>query len=101
MPHNNSAAKRIRKNEVRRIRNKSRLSELKTIRKHLLRALHDKEQSKAEELYKDLTKHLDQAAAKNTIHKNSAARSKARIALKIQAAKAAPAAKPAAKPTAK
>ncbi len=89
MAHNNSARKRMRQNEARRLRNKSRLSELKTIRKHLLRALHDKEQAKAEELYKDLSKHLDQAAAKNTIHKNSAARSKARVALKIQAAKAA------------
>jgi small subunit ribosomal protein S20 len=93
MPHNNSARKRMRKNEVRRVRNKSRLSELKTIRKQLLRALHDKEQSKAEGLYVELTKALDQAAAKKTIHKNAAARAKSRIALKVQAAKAAPAAK--------
>ena len=33
MPHNNSARKRMRKNEVRRVRNKDRLTELKTIRK--------------------------------------------------------------------
>ena len=93
MPHNNSAAKRMRQNEVRRVRNKSRLSELKTIRKNLLRALHDKEQGKAEELYKSLSHRLDQAAAKKTIHKNSANRSKARIALKMSAAKVAVAAK--------
>ena len=93
MPHNNSARKRMRKNEVRRVRNKDRLTELKTIRKQILRALHDKEQSKAEGLYVQLTKRLDQAASNKTIHKNAAARAKSRLALKVQAAKAAPAAK--------
>lgn len=89
MPHNNSARKRMRKNEVRRVRNKSRLSELKTIRKQIVRALHDKEQAKAEGLYVQLTKRLDQAASLKTIHKNAAARAKSRLALKLQAAKAA------------
>jgi len=93
MPHNNSALKRMRKNEVRRVRNKSRLSELKTIRKQITRALHDKDQSKAEGLYVDLTKALDQAAALKTIHKNSASRIKSRVAVKLQATKAAPASK--------
>lgn len=89
MPHNNSARKRMRKNEARRVRNKSRLSELKTIRKQIQRALHDKEQAKAEGLYVELTKCLDQAAALKTIHKNAASRTKSRLATQIQAAKAA------------
>ena len=74
------------------MRNKSRLSELKTVRKQLVRALHDKEQAKADELYMQLSKLLDQAASLKSIHKNSASRAKSRMALKIQAAKAAPAA---------
>lgn len=94
MPHNNSARKRMRKNEARRVRNKSRLSELKTIRKQIQRALHDKEQAKAEGLYVELTKALDQAAALKTIHHNAASRAKSRVATQIQAAKTA---KPAAK----
>ncbi len=93
MPHNNSALKRMRQNEARRLRNKSRLSELKTIRKQLLRALHDKEQAKAEGLYGKLSQRLDQAAANKTIHKNSASRVKSRIATKITAAKVTVAAK--------
>jgi small subunit ribosomal protein S20 len=93
MPHNNSALKRMRKNEVRRVRNKARLSELKTIRKQITRALHDKEQPKADALFVELTKALDQAASLKTIHKNAASRTKSRVALKLQAAKAAPAAK--------
>jgi small subunit ribosomal protein S20 len=92
MPHNNSALKRMRKNEVRRVRNKARLSELKTIRKQITRALHDKEQPKADALYVELTKALDQAASNKTIHKNAASRAKSRLALKLNAAKAAKAA---------
>ncbi len=91
MPHNLSAKKRLRQNEVRRLRNKARASELKTIRKKLLRAIHDGQKQEAESLYKDLSKRLDQAASVRTIHKNSAARTKSRIALKIQALVAKPA----------
>jgi small subunit ribosomal protein S20 len=87
MPHNNSARKRIRKNEARRLRNKDRLSELKTVRKKLVRALHDNEQANAEGLYKTLAKNLDKAAAKKVIHKNAAARARSRLARKINAAK--------------
>jgi small subunit ribosomal protein S20 len=91
MPHNLSAKKRLRQNEVRRLRNKARASELKTLRKKLLRAIHDGQKPEAEAVYKLLSKRLDQAASTRTIHKNSAARSKARIALKIQAIVAKPA----------
>jgi small subunit ribosomal protein S20 len=91
MPHNLSAKKRLRQNEVRRLRNKARASELKTIRKKLLRAIHDGQKQEAEVLYKDLSQRLDQAASVRTIHKNAAARTKSRIALKIQALAAKPA----------
>lgn len=97
MPHNNSALKRMRKNEVRRVRNKARLSELKTIRKQITRALHDKEQTKADGLYVELTKALDQAASLKTVHKNAASRAKSRLALRLNAAKAAAKAAPVAK----
>jgi small subunit ribosomal protein S20 len=93
MPHNNSAKKRARQNETRRQRNKSRLTELKTIRKQVLRALHDGKPDEAKTLYREMSSRLDQAASLNAIHRNSAARAKARMALKLQAA-----AKPAATP---
>lgn len=101
MPHNNSAKKRARQNETRRQRNKSRLTELKTIRKQMLRALNDGKPDEAKSLYRELSSGLDKAASLNTIHRNSAARTKARMALKLQAT---PAAVPAAtkpKPKAK
>lgn len=94
MPHNNSAAKRLRKNETRRVANKSRLTELKSLRKRLERHLHDGEVEQAKKLFAQFTKRLDQAASVNTVHKNTASRLKSRVALAIAKPKAAaPAAK--------
>jgi small subunit ribosomal protein S20 len=92
MPHNNSAAKRLRKNETRRVANKSRLTELKSIRKTLERHLHDGQVEQAKSVYKTFAKRVDQAASVNTVHKNTASRLKSRLALAL--------AKPAVKPTA-
>jgi len=95
MPHTESAKKRLRQSEDRRVRNKDRTTELKSIRKKLLRALHDGEPKLADELYRDFTKRVDQAAAINTIHRNTAARAKARLAVAITAAAKAKATTPA------
>ena len=80
MPTSASAAKRDRQNEVRRIANKARKTELKTLSKQLLRAVHDKEAEKAQELFRRFSKRIDQAASRNIFHKNTASRQKARMA---------------------
>ena len=87
MPHTRSAAKRHRQSDERRIRNKDRLTELKTLKKRILRHVHDGQKTEAETLYREVTKRLDQAASVNTIHKNTVARSKSRLAKAIAAAK--------------
>jgi small subunit ribosomal protein S20 len=86
MPHTESAKKRLRQNEKRRLANKARTTEIKTIRKQVLRALGDGKNDDAQTLYRELTKCLDQAAGQNVIHRNTAARTKARIAERIHAA---------------
>lgn len=91
MPHTASAAKRLRQNVKRRTRNSDRLTELKTLRKKLLRALNDGKKDEAQTLYRTLTRRVDQASAKRTVHPNAAARIKARLALRLAAP--APAAK--------
>ena len=80
MPTSLSAAKRLRQSEKRRLANKARKTELKTLGKLLDRAVHDKEADKAADLYRRLTKRLDQAAAKNVLHANVRSRRKARFA---------------------
>jgi small subunit ribosomal protein S20 len=93
MPHTPSAKKRLRQNEVRRVRNQARMTEIKTIRKQFQRALHDGQKPEAERLYRELSRRLDQAASVNTLHRNAAARAKSRLALNLLSF-AAPAAKP-------
>ncbi|MBA2480440.1 MAG: 30S ribosomal protein S20 [Planctomycetes bacterium] len=98
MPHTQSAKKRLRQSEERRIRNKDRLTEVKTIRKRILRAVNDGQKQEAETLYRELTQRLDQAASTNTIHRNSASRTKSRIAKAIAAGKPAATKSASAKP---
>jgi small subunit ribosomal protein S20 len=99
MPHTRSAKKQLRKDEKRRLRNRSCLKALKTQLKKVLAA---STSGSLDELRKEFTlatKKLDKAAAKRVIHPNMAARKKAQLARllhdKEQAAKAAPAAPPA------
>lgn len=80
MPTNLSAAKRLRQAEKRRLANKARKTELKTLGKRLDRAVHDKDRDAADQLYRRLTKRLDQAATRNVLHTNAASRQKARFA---------------------
>lgn len=95
MPHSASAAKRLRQNLKRRTRNRDRTTELKSLKKQIIRALHDGKAAEAAETYKTFTQKLDRAAASRTIHPNAAARQKGRVAIAIAAAAKAPA--PAAK----
>lgn len=83
MPNSASAAKRLRKNETRRLLNKARKTELKTLAKQFDRAVHDGNKEAAEELSRKLTKRLDQAACRNVVHKNYVSRHKSGIAKKI------------------
>ena len=81
-----SAKKRIliinKKTEV----NKSRKSEIKTYIKKFETALNEGNYEKAQEYLRICEKKLYQAAAKNTIHKNAAARKVSRLAKKLNKA---------------
>ncbi len=79
MPHTRSAAKRYRQSEDRRVLNKDRLTEIKTLKKRILRAVHDGEKDQAATLYASFSQRADQAASKNTMHPNAVARAKSRL----------------------
>ncbi len=89
MPTSISAAKRVRQNEKRRIANKARRSELKTIRKQLQRAVHDGKSADAQELLRKFTQQVDRAASKGVLHRNAASRVKSRLAKQVGAVAAA------------
>jgi small subunit ribosomal protein S20 len=73
-----SQIKRNRQNEVRRVRNKSVRSALKTSAKNVRSAAGDGE--KSQQLLRAAARELDKAASKGVIHKRAAARRKARLA---------------------
>jgi len=74
----NSAEKRHRKSEERRLRNKSAKSAVKTSVKKFT-VLAQKKDPGAETALKEMIKKLDTAAGKGIIKKNAAARKKSRM----------------------
>ncbi len=78
-----SQIKRNRQNEVRRARNKSTRSALKTRIKRFLETVESGDADASRESFRQISKELDQAAAKGVIHKNTAANKKSRLARKI------------------
>ena len=84
-----SAKKRIRQNEVRRMRNRTRKSNVKTHVRKFTDAVHEGDLDQARETLRVVGKLLDQTAAKGTIHRNAASRKKSRLARRLNKALAA------------
>ena len=78
-----SQIKRNRQTLVRHARNKSTRSALKTRIKRFMETVESGDAAASTEAYRDISKALDQAAAKGVIHKNQAANKKSRLARKI------------------
>jgi small subunit ribosomal protein S20 len=78
MAHHKSAKKRIRSSEKRRLMNKSVESKIKTLYKKVFNLT---EKDKLEKAYKEAVSFIDQSADKGYIHKNNAARKKAKLTL--------------------
>lgn len=82
LPNIKSAKKRVAVSEVRRLRNRSQRSKLRTLVKNTQLAM-DTDLEKARNLLTLTIKELDQAASKGLIHKNTAARKKSRLMRKF------------------
>ena len=89
MAHSISAKKRVRQNEKRRARNRWRKDQLKDQVKSFGTAMTAGDFTKAEEELRKTTQQLDRIATKGTIHKNTAARKRSRLARRLNAARAA------------
>lgn len=78
-----SQEKRNRQNEVRRLRNKSVESDLKTS----IRKVHEAAAAgePTDELYRSAQQKIDTAAAKGVLHPRTAARKKSRLAASLKA----------------
>ena len=85
MPHSKQAAKRLRTSNEAYLRNRSRMSELKTLEKKL-RAAVEAGDAQLDELRRNFVSRLDKAAKAGVIPANRAARKKSQ-ADKLAAAK--------------
>ncbi|MDO5014670.1 MAG: 30S ribosomal protein S20 [Clostridia bacterium] len=77
-----SAKKRILTNEKARLRNKSKMSALKTSIKKAVNAIENKDKD-AKNLYTEAVSQIDKAATKGLLHKNNAARKKSSLDSKM------------------
>jgi len=93
MPNTASAKKRMRQDAVRRIRNRSTKSALRTQMRKVRAAIDAKKLDESESEFRSLVKKLDRAAGHNVIHANTAARTKARISHALKTLKASASAK--------
>jgi small subunit ribosomal protein S20 len=91
--HSLSAKKRVRQNGKRNEINRARKSVIKTQVKKLDEIIKAGNAVQAQEEFKAVVRQLDTVAGTSTMHKNTAARKKSRLAKRINALKAKPAAK--------
>ena len=84
MPNIKSAKKRVIVNQAKAARNKAIKSNLKTVVKKANAAVADSAPESAEAV-KLAIKKIDQACAKGILHKNTAARKKSALAVKLNA----------------
>lgn len=86
MPNIKSAIKRVKVLKTKTLQNTLKKSALKTSIRKVKEAISSKDESAAT-LLKNATSAIDKAAAKNMLHKNTAARRKSRLAKALNAAK--------------
>lgn len=85
MPRLESAKKRVKQEARNRARNRARKSMVKGDTRAFLDAVHDGKVDDAKKAFVTATKRLDQTAAKGTLHKNTVARRKSKMAKKLNA----------------
>ncbi len=88
MAHSLSAKKRVRQNEKRRTINRARKSQVKTQVKRLDAALSQGDIDAASAQLRVVAQKLDKVASTSTMHRNTAARKKSRLAKKVNTLKA-------------
>lgn len=81
MPNTKSAKKRLRQNVKRAARNKAFRTRVRSL---LKKARAESDPKAAAELYRKTSSELDHAVSRGTLHRNAAARHKARLAKRVQ-----------------
>ena len=87
MATHESAIKRAKQNEKRRLRNRHAVATCRTLVKKVRQALDSKDPAAADAAFADAAKALGAAASKGILHKNNASRRIGRLASAVAALK--------------
>ncbi len=87
MANHFSALKRARQTETRTATNRANSSRLRTALRTLREAIEKGDKQAAEKTYRLTVSALDKAIQKGTLHKNTAARYKSRLGVRVNAMK--------------
>ena len=87
MPNSPSAKKRLRQNEVRRLRNRSIKSNVRGLVRKVHSAIETGDAAASDTAFQVAAQKLDKAASKNVLHANRVARTKSRLSKAIKALK--------------
>lgn len=85
MANTAQAKKRAKQAEVRRQRNFSQKSTMRTAIKKVLKAVQSGDKALAQSSYKEVSSLADRAVGRNLIHANKASRLKSRLNVKLKA----------------
>ena len=85
MANHKSALKKMRQDEVRRLRNKAYKTRVKNVVKAVEAAIDENNPEAAEKALYDAVSVIDRVASKGVIHKNTAARKKSRLTKRVNA----------------
>lgn len=85
MPNIKSSERSVKTDAERRARNFAVRSTIKTVSRKVLESVTAGNSDEAKALLVKASRTIDKAAAKGVVHKNSAARKKSRLALKLNA----------------
>ncbi len=88
MPNTPSAKKRLRQSVVRRAKNRSTKTAIRTLTRKVRESVAANDVAKSEEAFGTLVKKIDRASSKKVIHANTAARTKSRLSKAIKSIKA-------------
>jgi small subunit ribosomal protein S20 len=85
MPNSNSSKKRLRQNKVHQLRNNSVKTKMRGLIRKVRTAITAGDVDESKTTFQAAVKKIDQAAGKNVIHANKAARTKSRLSKAIKA----------------
>lgn len=88
MPNHKSAEKRVRQSEKRRVINRSNRTKVRTFIKKVRTALDSGDQGAIQQVLPEAISVIDKSVQKGVMHKNAAARYKARLTVRANRAAA-------------